>query len=104
MFPNRNFGYSRFVLIVSIAFFVFGVVSAAKKLDSRWTGPSGISMNSFPAKTSASKSATTERPGNRINVNSIQAFGQNARTYGFQGAASELNQGQQRADGRDQFS
>src|SRR5258705_1291869 len=102
MFPCRNFGYSRFVLIVSVAFLVFGVVSAAKKLDSRWSGPTGVITNSFLAKSSASPEVSKDKQSNRINVSSLKASSE--RRYGVHSMASALDPNRNGMDSQAQFS
>jgi len=104
MFPYRNFGYSRFVLIVSVAFLVFGVVSAAKTLDSRWSGSTGIITKSFLSKPPTSPSSSNDKPGNRINVSSLQASGRGERTFDARSMASVLDPTRQGADSQAQFS
>src|SRR5882672_224787 len=104
MFPNRNYGYSRFVLIVSIAFFVFGVVGAAKTFDSRWTGSPGIITKSFLSKPPTSPSSSNDKPGNRINVSSLQASGRGERMFDARSMASVLDPNRQGADSQAQFS
>ncbi|MDX6712689.1 MAG: hypothetical protein QOH96_3705 [Blastocatellia bacterium] len=104
MISYRNFGYSRFVLIVSVAFFVFGVVGAAKTLDSRWSGSTGIITKSFLSKPPTSPSSSNDRPGNGINVSSLQDSSRGERTYDARSMASVLDPNRQGADSQAQFS
>src|SRR6266436_6014907 len=103
MVPYRNFGYSRLVLIISVAFFVFGVAGAAKTLDSRWSGSTGIITKSFLSKPPTSPSSSNDKPGNGINVSSLQAC-RGERTFDARSMASVLAPNRQGADSQAQFS